>query len=136
MAFPIPFSALTSAIQQTELDSALAPWLHHHHGKDGDDKSSLASLLTGDGEDEPSSIAMAVLEELVEEARLAAGLPKSDDFEAFPFTIFAPTNRAFAQIPWVSCLITRYRGALAELSSLASDSRSGHSCSLLSESNT
>lgn len=97
LAFPIPFSALTSAVQQTELDASLAPWLHHH--KDDDKKSSLASRLGGNGEDEPSSIAMAVLEELVEEARNAAGLPKSDDFEAFPFTIFAPTNRAFAQIP-------------------------------------
>lgn len=96
LAFPIPFSALTSAIQQTELDSALAPWLHHH--KDND-KSSLAALLQGGGADEPSSIAMAVLEELVEEARSAAGLPNSDDFKAFPFTIFAPSNRAFAQIP-------------------------------------
>jgi hypothetical protein len=97
LAFPIPFSALTSAIQQTELDSALAPWIHHHN--DEDKKSSLSSFLTGDGDDEPSSIAMAVLEELVEEARNAAGLPKSDEFQAFPFTIFAPTNRAFAQIP-------------------------------------
>lgn len=56
-------------------------------------------MLQGNGADEPSSIALAVLEELVQEAKAASGLPNSDDFKAFPFTIFAPTNRAFAQIP-------------------------------------
>lgn len=98
LAFPDPFSTLTSAIQQTELDSALAPWLHHHEHKE-EEEQSFAELLKN-AADEPSAVAMAVLEEIIHEAKAkVAGLPSKDDFKTFPFTIFAPTNRAFSKIP-------------------------------------
>ena len=88
--FPNVFSTLTSSIQQVELDNEIAPWLHNH------DDDSIASLAGSDS-DEPSSIAMSILHELVQEAK--AMLPSKDTYKAFPFTIFAPTNGAFAKIP-------------------------------------
>jgi len=94
LTFPIPFSTLTSGIQQTELDSALAPWLHHRKSEELD--FGLSGLV--DAQDEQSSVIMSVLKELAQEA--IAQLPSSGDYEAFPFTIFAPTNLAFAKIPF------------------------------------
>lgn len=95
LQFPLTFSTLTSAIQQTEVDALLAPWYHHHK----DRKDDLLDLAFSHP-DEPSTLAMAVLEEMVEEAKAAfGGLPRSDEYAAFPFTIFAPTNLAVAKIP-------------------------------------
>lgn len=95
LAFPLPFSTLTSAIQQTELDSALAPWLHHHEHKEG--LMALAKSMGFKNKEETGTV-MSVLKELVDEAIGTQDLPKAGDFAAFPFTIFAPTNVAFAKI--------------------------------------
>ena len=45
-----------------------------------------------------SNTVMSVLKELVEEAVGITGLPNAGDYQSFPFTIFAPTNVAFAKI--------------------------------------
>ena len=97
--FPGAFGTLTSAVQMTGLDKAIAPFLHDHDDDDDVDDNGLASLADADL-DEPPTAVMSVLQELVEEAK--ALLPAADDetsYKAFPFTIFAPTNRAFAKIP-------------------------------------
>lgn len=105
LAFPVPFSTLTSAVQETELDVALAPWLHHHleHKKpDGDDKSAASSFVAENLGDE-ASIAFEVLKELVTEAVSSdegPNLPNRPELKDLPFTIFAPTNLAFAKIPF------------------------------------
>merc|ERR1711939_80760 len=97
LEFPLTFSTLTSAIQQGELDGALAQWYHHYDDKDHKDELlELANLKPN----EASASVMSVLEEMVDEAREAFGLPKSDEFAAFPFTIFAPTNLAVVKVPF------------------------------------
>ncbi|GAA5966097.1 hypothetical protein JCM21900_006444 [Sporobolomyces salmonicolor] len=70
--FPQYFSSLTSAIQKVDLDEPLLP----SHGRDDD----LANA-------EPSSMVSELVQELAAE------------HEIKDFTIFAPSNRAFAKLP-------------------------------------
>lgn len=96
LAFPIPFSTLTSAVQQTELDSAIAPWLHHRHESKETGLSTFMSETIGD----EAMIALEVLKEMAAEKLAALNLPNSDEYKYLPYTIFAPTNVAFAKIPF------------------------------------
>lgn len=99
--FPLTFSTLTSTIQQAGVDEIIAPYLHHHH--DDDEKKGYLAQIAGLGDEQTHPTIINVLEELMEEALEEAGISTTDaksDYGAWPFTVFAPTNLAFAKIPF------------------------------------
>lgn len=86
----------------------VAPWLHHFHHHPHNSSLGLLSEveddnqiddLTEDAQQTPAVVS-SLISELVAEAHSGSLREHKGAFAAFPFTIFAPTNIAFAKIPW------------------------------------